>query len=307
MMFVVCFGDGLGNQMFQYAFYKSLQQTYPENDVFMDIYRIYGKHIHNGFELTDIFGIPRNEVQLVYSLRLADYWPDTKLYYKVMNKIHNLRRHIFGIKPSHIKQDDPTGFYKSVFELEDSKSYLLCGNWVNEKYFENVKEEVIKDFQFPPITDEHNMEYLNQIQESESVSVHIRKGDYIGSAMINLGVDYYKLAKKELELRVKNPKYFIFTDDKNAISEYLELFDEYVIVEGNSGNQSFRDMQLMSNCKHNIIPNSTFSFWGAYLNKNPEKVVIAPSKAKHDFRHPFACADWTVIPYLGEEKANNNN
>lgn len=304
-MLIVCFGDGLGNQMFQYAFYRALKKEYVNNDVYMDIFRIYGGYIHNGFELDKIFNIEINEVQLEKALRLADFWPQSKLLYRLMNKIHGVRRYVFGPKSSHIKQDDPTAFYPEVFNLSLLKSYIFCGNWVNEQYFLNCQEEIILDFTFPPIIDERNLKYASAMTESNSVSVHIRKGDYINSAMLNLRTDYYLMAKRILKEKVSNPHYFIFADDKNAISEYLKLFDEYTIVEGNCGEQSFRDMQLMSLCKHNIIANSTFSFWGAYLNRNENKVVIAPNKAKYDFRNPFACGDWIVIPYNGSP--NNIN
>lgn len=301
-MFIVCFGDGLGNQMFQYAFYKAMKKNYPENDVFMDVFRIYGKPIHNGFELDQIFGIEKEEVQLAKALRLADYWPNTKLSYKVMNRIHGLRRYLLGPKESHVRQDDPTAFYKEVFNLSTLKSYILCGNWVNEKYFQPYRSEILEDFKFPAFSNQRNIEYSNRMQNSESVSVHIRKGDYLGSGMINLPVEYYRMAKIEMEKRVMSPHYFIFTDDKTAIDEYLLLFDNYTIIENNRGNQSFRDMQLMSVCKHNIIANSTFSFWGAYLNQNRQKVVIAPNKAKTDFRNPFACDEWILVPYTDFSK-----
>lgn len=296
-MFIVCFGDGLGNQMFQYAFYIALQEKYPENDVYMDIFNIYGKKIHNGFELNKIFGIEIKETQLSKVLQLADYWPDTKIKYKIMNKIHNIRRYIFGIKESHITQDDPTGYYDNVFRLNNVKSYLFRGNWVNEKYFESVRDILLADFKFPLITEEHNLWYLEKISNCESVSVHIRKGDYVNSAMLNMPVNYYKRAKIELEKRVYNPHYFIFTDDKAEVEEYIGVFDKYTIIEGNDKENSYRDMQLMSLCKHNIIANSTFSFWGAYLNLNRDKVVIAPNKAKYDFKNPFASKDWIIIPY----------
>ncbi|MDO4308169.1 MAG: alpha-1,2-fucosyltransferase [Eubacteriales bacterium] len=299
-MFVVCFGDGLGNQMFQYAFYKALKVAYPNNNIKMDIFHIYGGHIHNGFELNSVFGIPIDECDHRTALLLSDYCPYQEKRYWFMNKMYGIRRYLFGLKESFITQDDPTCYYDEVFHLSELKSYILKGNWVNEKYFANCREELIKDFTFPEIVYGANKHYKEEILKSNSISVHIRKGDYINSGMINLPVEYYKQAKKIIEEKVSTPKYFIFTDDKHAISEYLEVFKEYIIVEGNSGNQSYRDMQLMSLCKHNIIPNSTFSFWGAYLNSNPNKIVIAPNKSKLDFRHPFALKEWTTIPFNGK-------
>lgn len=298
-MFIVCFGDGLGNQMFQYAFYLALKKCYPENNVYMDIFRIYGKYIHNGFELERIFGIHPNEVKLNEALKLSEKWPDTKWKYRVGGMIQKIRKVIVGPKESYIEQDDPTGYYSSVFELNDIKSYIFNGNWVNERYFCNIRSEILEAFTFPELLDEKNRNIREMMQKSESVSVHIRKGDYINSKMLNLDLNYYILAKQKIEKKIKNPRYFLFTDEKDKIEEYKKIFENAIVVEGNSGNNSFKDMQLMSYCKHNIIANSTFSFWGAYLNDNPKKIVVAPDKAKYDFRHPFACSDWCIIPYTG--------
>ena len=293
-MYVVCFGDGLGNQMFQYAFYKSLINNYPDNCIKADIFFIYGKRIHNGFELKNIFGIDLDVCDNGEALILAENCPKYMKYW-IYKLLHKVRRKIHGYKDSYISQDDPTGYYEDVYHLSTVKSYIFRGNWVNEKYFKNIRAELLKDFCFPCFDEEWNIVYSDEMKKCNSVSVHIRKGDYINSDMINLDKDYYKRAKYFIENSVENPKYYIFTDDKNAIAEYLDLFDDYTIVKGNCGNKSYRDMQLMALCKHNIIANSTFSFWGAYLNINESKIVIAPSKAKFDFRHPFACEGWTII------------
>lgn len=300
-MFIICFGDGLGNQMFQYAFYKAMVKAYPENNVTMDIFRIYGNYIHNGFELDRIFGIEVKNAPLSTTLKLADFCPKTKITFRLMNCLHNLRRYILGPKDTYITQDDATGYYEGVFHLSDIKSYVLRGNWVNEKYFKEIKEEIVHDFTFPPFQEKHNIAMFNRMKQCEAVSVHIRKGDYLSSDMFNLSVKYYSMAKQIIEKQVNQPSYFIFTDDKDAIKEYLKLFPEFTLIEGNFGENSFRDMQLMSSCKHNIIANSTFSFWGAYLNQNANKIVVAPDKAKQGFRNPFACEDWYVIPYTGEK------
>lgn len=297
-MFVVCFGDGLGNQMFQYAFYVSLKQRYPDTNIKMDIFHIYGAHIHNGFELTDIFGIEPNECSKRDALLLSDYFPMYKKKYWLINRLQGVRRYFFGIKDSFIKQDDPTGYYADVYHLSQLKSYIFRGNWVNEKYFSDCQEQLFKDFSFPEITENNNLFYASEIKNTNSVSVHIRKGDYVNSGMINLSIDYYKAAKKIIDSKINNPKYFVFTDDKGSIKEYLDIFEDttMIIVEGNKGNKSFRDMQLMSLCKHNIIANSTFSFWGAYLNQYRQKIVVAPNKAKNDFRNPFALHEWILLP-----------
>lgn len=294
-MLVVCMGDGLGNQMFQYAFYKALEKNYPDNKIMMDIFRIYGGNIHNGFELEKVFGIKVNECSKRVAFQLSDYYPLYKKRYWFINKIHGIRRYLVGKKKSFIIQDDPTAFYDEVFKLSKLNSYMFKGNWVNENYFKNIEEILRKDFTFPEFKDQRNIQYSRDMLNTTSVSVHIRKGDYLSTDMINLDIKYYIDAKNIIENNIENPKYYIFTDDKNAISEYLKIFPNYVLVEGNSKENSYCDMQLMTCCKHNIIANSTFSFWGAYLNSNKDKIVIAPSKAKKDFRHPFACENWQIV------------
>ena len=100
-----------------------------------------------------------------------------------------------------------------------------------------------------------------------------------------------------MDTQIKNPKFFVFSNDHDFCRKLFDGRIKYEIVDGNIEKDSFRDMQLMSNCKHNIIANSTFSFWGAYLNKNPEKIVIAPNLGVGVTEHnvPFACPEWIKI------------
>lgn len=293
-MFVVCFGDGLGNQMFQYAFYKSIQKAYPESVVKMDIFRIYGGQIHNGFELDRIFGIKKDECSRNTAYILSDYLPNDTVYNKIANKFFSVRRYLYGKKDSFITQDDPTCYYPDVYRLSTNYSYMFKGNWVNEKYFCNIREELFEDFKFP-VLDSDNLKYLKEIEDTNSVSVHLRLGDYINSGMINLTENYYVEAKKIISQKVENPSFFIFSDDKEFAKRYSKLFNNATIITTNTGKDSYKDMHLMSLCKHNIIANSTFSFWGAYLNRNKNKVVVSPNKAKADFKNPFSCEGWVKI------------
>lgn len=294
-MFVVCFGDGLGNQMFQYAFYLAMKKHYPDNDVKMDIFNVYGRMIHNGFELDRIFNIERNECTHRIAKILSDTYPTGERFCAFFEIFNKIRRIYFGMKDSHIYQSDPTSYYEEVFELSRVKSYILQGNWINEKYFECVEEDVKKAFEFKIPLEEHNLKYAEMIKNLNSVSIHIRRGDFLSTTMCHLSIDYYKKCVEEIKKYVDKPNFFVFSDDKNYIKENFMFLDNYVIVEGNSGENSYRDMQLMSLCKHNIIANSTFSFWGAYLNKNENKVVIAPSKSSNSHRHNFSCKNWILI------------
>lgn len=294
-MMVVCFGDGLGNQMFQYAFFYSLKEKYPSSRIKMDINYIYGPIMHNGFELDSVFGIEREECVHAEALILADYFPQHLKRYIPINFLHKIRRVLFGNKKTFIVQEDATVFYPEVYQLNPLFSYMFRGAWVNERYFQDYKEALIKIFSFPPINEKTNQRYADEIMKTESVSLHIRRGDYLNSPLYTLDVKYVKSAIQCLEKKIDNPKYFIFTDDTTYVSRNYSFLQNAIVVTGNQGKRSFRDMQLMSLCKHNIIANSTFSFWGAYLNQNPNKIVIAPAKAADKLKNPFACSDWIKI------------
>lgn len=294
-MLIVCFGDGLGNQMFQYAFYKELQKRYPSETVKMDIFNIYGSYIHNGFELEKLFGIKSNECTEEESLSLLEYCPIVNKKYWLRNKISRINDLLGRKKGTTFYQKDATEYYSEVFCLEKGQSMLFRGNWVNEKYFENVKQELKDIFVFPKIESKKNLNVLERIENSNSVSIHVRRGDYLQSGMHNLSLNYYKQAVKIIKEKLSYPQFYVFSDDSDFIRDNFDFIGDYLIVEGNKGENSWIDMFLMSKCKHNIIANSTFSFWGAYLNSNNSKIVIAPEMAAPQFKNPFACTEWMII------------
>lgn len=148
-------------------------------------------------------------------------------------------------------------------------------------YFSTVSNQVRKAFVFPPM-DVKNLVYVEQIEASNAVSVHLRRGDHLQSNDIFFSKNgYYFKAIRYIKEKIENPVFFLFSDDLEWCNNSMETLglaksDKVVYVKGNSGIDSFRDMQLMSLCKHNIIPISTFSWWASYLNDNLNKIVIAP-------------------------------
>lgn len=296
-MLVVCFGDGLGNQMFQYAFYRELVYKYPRNRVYADICNFYGSvNDHNGYELERIFNIQIPECSRHKAMELADYYGLGNKKHPVLNRIFGLRIVIFGRKRSFISVDDPTEFYKEIFDLNPLNSYMLRGNWINENYFIDIKEQLYHDFIFPPIVDEKNLEIAKKIKDTLSVSIHIRRGDYITSGVTSLNTVYYTEAIDMIKNRIHQElHFFVFSDDIEYCRQVLQSLSNVTFIDVNKGDDSFRDMQLMSLCKHNIIANSTFSYWGAYLNQNIEKIVIAPRIGMKLYHNPIALSDWTLI------------
>ena len=160
--------------------------------------------------------------------------------------------------------------------------FYIEGYWQNYKYFNEIKELLEKDFVFPEYINESDKEMAEKIKNSNSVGIHVRRGDYSSNPRINqyhgtCSLEYYQKAAKTLENRFSDLKYFLFSDDPEWVNDNFNFLNNFKIVS--DGKRSELDeMHLLSDCKHQIIANSSFSWWGAWLNKNPEKVIIAPER-----------------------------
>lgn len=268
MQIVWCLG-GLGNQMFQYAFYRRLQLD--GKDVALDISGFNGYELHNGFEIRNIFGI---------DVTMADISVVNEIKLKILHAtfIQKIIWKIFSSCP--IMMQKKFNFHEEYLNFRKPK--YLEGYWQSEKYFAAYSEIIRNDFKFPKL-DAQNKEYADKIQHTESVSIHIRMGDYINHPLHGgiCTIEYYQRAIDFIKAKLDKPIFFIFSNDVEWCKNNLQL-ENAIYVTGNDGQNSYRDMQLMSMCKHNIIANSSFSWWGAWLNNNPDKVVIAPSRWFND-------------------------
>lgn len=189
---------------------------------------------------------------------------------------------VFNIKGEKINGFLPELFRKVEIVLNVKFSNVVSGYWQGERYFINCEDDIRRDFQFVKHLDRKNMEILEEIDRTNSVSIHVRRGDYISDKKTNEfhGVctqQYYNEAIKEIKSRVKSPKFFVFSDDPEWVKVNLKIHNA-TYIDWNKGNMDYKDMQLMCHCKHNIIANSSFGWWGAWLNSNPDKIVITPKK-----------------------------
>lgn len=181
-----------------------------------------------------------------------------------------------------IKDTIPSLFIPQCLKLH-SGLVLYCGFWQTEKYFLDIEHEVREAFTFnPKLLSQQTKQFEVQIRNTNSVSVHIRRGDFLTRENIFLYgniccLDYYKKAIEKMVGIVPLSRFFVFSNDVDWCKKHLE-FCNPIYVDCNKREDSWQDMYLMSQCKHNIIANSSFSWWGAWLNKNPQKVVIFPSK-----------------------------
>jgi len=249
---------GLGNQMFQYALCQSFVSKGIK--VKLDISKFRAGSLHNGYELERIFGLQED-----YCSR------SERVVVKSLSKVlHVLFKHPYKEKRGWQWVHHP--------EVNDIRFGFLRGYWQSEKYFSESANIIREKFAFPTLTDERNMAVQGAMASNNAVSLHIRRGDYSRPDMsCSLDIEYYLDAMALVNERVSDPHYFIFSDDIEWARENIKE-SRTMFIDWNTGPNSFVDMQLMSLCRHNIIANSSFSWWSAWLNRNPSKLVIAPGQ-----------------------------
>jgi hypothetical protein len=247
------------------------------------------QHIHNGFELPDIFTLDASFAgpSEIESLRKKD-----------QSFVSRLLKKTIGIKPSFYWEHDKGYEFKAHIFTQHNSIYLQ-GCWLSEKYFKSVETKVRECFEFPAFTDSRNIDLAARIAgEPVPVSIHIRRGDYLKSSVhLNISYETYLAAALEkLKASTTATGFYVFSDDMAYAKSLTKVVtkDEVPIyfIDWNSAAASFNDMHLMSLCKHNIITNSTFSWWGAWLNKYPQKMILSP-------RDWFSINEWnnnSIVP-----------
>lgn len=288
-MKIVKFNGGLGNQMFQYAFLLALQDSFKEQ-ILMDI-NPFKNPKERKFELDSIFG---NKLHLARpkDIRKVAYYFDNYYINRVVKKMFKTKKTEFSEKAS-------WAYDTSVFENVENRYYI--GNWMNVFYFNKIEAKVREAFSFNPPKDIRNQQLLLEMKETKSVSIHIRRGDYLQiKGQLICGLDYYKAAIEFITQAVGNPSFYVFSDDVAWCRSNLGLLfgsSNNSFVDWNIGANSYVDMQLMAACKHNILANSTFSWWGAWLNDNPDKIIIASKDwAEHcKYEKGHVLSEWVVL------------
>ena len=279
---------GLGNCMFQYALGRRLSLEY-ETDLKIDISNMGGYQLpfrhHEDEELQKLFKSSLGAFNITYEIASCNEvaklrgWGDVR---KFGNRLTRKVRRIFNCYPkTYIKEKTPHGFDKDVCDCGNSA--YLDGYFINRHYFESVENHIRKEFTFRHPLDGKNIELLRQIMTTNSVSIHVRRGDYTVAQMTSgifniLDIEYYKKAVKVISEMVDNPKFYVFSDDLQWVRENLGFIHDIVIPSDKRSQQPWIDLRLMSCCKHNITANSTFSWWGAWLNQEPNKIVVVPEK-----------------------------
>lgn len=273
-MIIVDVLGGLGNQMFQYAMARAVAERLNQ-PLLVDISGFGKYQLHNGFELMRVFS-KQQEVASLESVRKVLDWQSLPVVKRLM-----LRPELTFLRNEHYIVEPHFQYWNGI--KKTPKNSYITGYWQSEKYFISIESVIRNDFTFKSPMSNDNQKVSIEIEQCNSVSLHVRRGDYISSSS-NVAthglcsLDYYEKAIKHITERVINPKLFIFSDDIEWVKSNLNIDYPCHYVDHNHESESYNDMRLMSLCQHNIIANSSFSWWGAWLNDNHEKVVIAPKR-----------------------------
>lgn len=280
---------GLGNQIFQYAYIKYLESK-GHAPICIDS-SAPSLRRHHGIEIKDVFPL------LKRSSRFVPYTIGRPLHIAC-----DILKRVTGIALESNSEED------SETDAQRNNILWLRGYWQDSCYVEAIESDLRRDLRFADFdaNDNLNRSLAQQITGSadapavNSVGLHIRRGDYLSvefrDGFSGICTDqYYRKAIDHIQSNIENPLFFVFSDDIEWAKDNLGI-DNAVYISHNCGRSSFRDMQLMSLCQHNIIANSSFSWWGAWLNSNPDKIVVAPAKwynfTSEEFDHRITPQNW---------------
>ena len=273
-MIVVKLLGGLGNQMFQYAIGRALSLKHKTELVIDDHFFEHNEDVFatkRDFELHHFKTVfqKASDESLKLFLNKSRFRKKTEQLFPFLEKYHVV------LEKSH-------EFQPNVLQTKNN-SYLT-GYWQSEKYFHNIRTLLLSEFYLKNPINKVNANHILNCQKKNTVSIHIRRGDYVNitSNLSYHGVcslKYYYSAINYLKNNINEElTLFVFTDDEHWVNENFKPDLPFEIICDNKGTDSFYDMHLMSICNHNIIANSSFSWWGAWLNTHNDKIVIAPSK-----------------------------
>lgn len=280
---------GLGNQMFQYAVSFAQGQ-----DVFIDF-----SFLQNNNKSNEHFTARKFELDLFPNLHWKSFTTRHRLLY-LSHSEHRLLgrlRSLLGFYCKWVVQQE-----NEFVHIPNHANLYFVGYFQSEKYFQHKRAELLKTFDFPEL-DRRNLPYLNEIMAAEnSVSVHIRRGDYLKPSVLEyhgiLPDAYYTKSLEHIADRHSDTTLFVFSDDQDYAKSLFGDSDKVIYIQGNESS-AWQDMALMTKCRHHIIANSSFSWWGAWLSQK-SGITIAPKnwfnpqKVKFDI-HDFIPKTWEIM------------
>jgi Glycosyl transferase family 11 len=299
---VVKLRGGLGNQMFQYALGRAL--ALKHNTKLKLDSSAYG-------DPNSVPGAPRRYELDCFRLdasfaTVLDIGPAPKPGSHWRSRAARTIRALRGIE---VIKEWGYPFQPEILDAPDN-TYLV-GYWQSEKYFKAAESVIRKDFSFRPPLRGRNEELANVIRATDSVSVHFRRGDYVSHPWASkvlgvLPVSYYFQALQEIAAR-REPHVFVFSDDPEWCRHNIAFPYETTYIDANPADKGFEDMRLMTLCKHHVIANSSFSWWGAWLSPYADKTVYGPGRWALDpgaDTSDVVPSDWVKLRLDSEESTS---
>lgn len=253
--------------MFQYAAGRSLAlKNACQFKIDLSGFDTYS--LHNGYELDNF-----NIIAEIASPKEVQSLAGTQ-----SKLAKHLMRRLGMTKNNHFIERE---FYFNPNFFQVRQPVYLDGYWQSYQYPKSCETYIRDEFTFICPPNGLNLELFERIKSSNSVSIHVRRGDYLTNPTFSgvhgfVGIEYYQKSIHQVLERIESPSFFVFSDDIEWAKHNLGINNSVCYVSHNTGRSSFQDMQMMSMCEHNIIANSSFSWWAAWLNANPNKVVTAP-------------------------------
>lgn len=270
-MLITRLDGGLGNQLFQYAAGRAL--TYKHG--------VELKYDDEACKKNPERPLKLNLYKLNASLASTEDVNEFKDPKKLKNRINNWLSSKFNwpYYKKRVVQEPHFHFSPDFFKI--GREAYIQGWWQSEKYFKQIRKILLKEIVLNVEPDNENKKLLYKIQKVNSVSLHVRRGDYVKNPSTkayhgNCSLEYYKEAIRIMDSKVKNTQYFIFSDDPEWTKHNLKIIGKAIYVTNNL-EKEYEDLRLMQACKHNIIANSSFSWWGAWLGGDA-KYVVAPKR-----------------------------
>lgn len=271
-MIIVRIIGGLGNQMFQYAAGRRLAATHGTMlKLDLSDFKHYNLHDYglSAFGIKEFIATPE-EIQVLKE-------PESSSLKKKLNKF--LRRPS-KLGRTHILEKQ-YHFDPEILAMHDS--VYLDGYWQSEKYFLDIADIIKNEFTVTSPQTDKNMELARQLTSCESVSLHVRRGDYVADAKTNTihgtcDLDYYARCIERLAKKIHHPCFFIFSDDPEWAERNLKIPYPTTFITHNGPERNYEDLRLMSQCRHHIIANSSFSWWGAWLGQHRDTIVYTPKR-----------------------------
>lgn len=273
-MIIVKLMGGLGNQMFEYAIGRALSLRHDtalkmDTTFLLDRTPREAGFVFRDFDL-GIFNITASFATPTEVAALNKKLFDSK-------KADTLLRKILGKQPTYFKEPH-FEFYPEIFSL--GPDVYLEGYWQSEKYFKEYEAVIRQDFTFKAPLSAAAATLLAEMNNRQAVCVNVRRGDFVTNAYHGTtGLDYYKAGEALIASSIHTPHFYVFSDDVQWCEENLHFDHPTTYVSHAYAGEKFRDyLQLMTNCRHFIIPNSSFGWWAAWLSQHSGKIVVAPKQ-----------------------------